>query len=344
MKRRQFLTLSAAASALAFPAILTAQDKRFAEVTLRINGYGGDWDRIMQEQIVHPLERKTGLKATFTPGTAAVAIAKVLAATDDPPFDILMVDSPGMPAVLKAQVAKPVTPAEVPGLSKVLPGMREFGDFGVPLGSPSVVLACNTSRNRRPLTSFAEMARPDLKDRVGMFTLEHDIGVQQLVAMAEANGGGVDKIDPGFVALAQIKPNVATLTSSTVNMLQLLEQEEVWAAPFWDGRVISLQKAGKPIAMIEPAEGACSIVSYINLVKGTKHTEAVHAFMQESLTGGFSEALASFFGYRPSVSGVEIPSDVAERMYKPKQQKHVDWTKVAQYRADWLTRFNKEFR
>lgn len=343
MKRREFLGLSAAAIAISFPAVLRAQDKRFAGVTLSINGYGGDWDRLMQEHIVAPLERKTGLKVTFTPGTSPAAMAKVMAAPDDPAFDILMLDSPVMPELLRTQAGRPVTTSDVKSLANALPVAREFGDYGVPLGMPSIVLAYNTSKVATAPKSFAELARPDLKDRVGLFNIENTVGLMHLMAVAEANGGGIDNIAPGFAALAKVKPNVATITSSTVNMLQLLEQDEVWAAPFFDGRVISLQKAGKPIGMLEPAEGTYSVVSYLNPVKTSRKTEAIDAFLEEALSGDYPAALASFFGYRPGVE-VKMPTEVAQRMLKPEHQKSVDWSKVAANRAAWLSQFNKEFR
>lgn len=343
MDRRDLLKLSAAAASISCPAILRAQDKQFAGMTLSINGYGGDWDRIMQECIVAPLERKTGLQVVFTPGTSPAALAKVLAAPENPAFDILMVDSPVMPEILRTQAAAPVTSSDVKRIAKALSGTREFGDYGVPLGMPSIVLARNTKSVNTTIRSFADLARPDLKDRVGLFNIENTVGLMQLIAIAEANGGSVDNIDPGFTALAKLKPNVATITSSTVNMLQLLEQDEVWAAPFFDGRVISLQKAGKPFEMIEPAEGTYSVVSYLNPVKTSKKTEAIYAFMEEALSGEYPAALASFFGYRPAVE-VNMPSEVADRMLKPKNQKSVDWTKVAANRGAWLNRFNKEFR
>lgn len=343
MKRRELLSLTAAATTLGFPAVLRAQDKKFAGITLNINGYGGDWDRLMQEHIAAPIEQKTGLKVAFTPGTSPAAMAKVLAAPENPAFDILMLDSPVMPELLKTGAGRPVTKSDVKSLSRVLPIAREFGDYGVPLGMPSIVLAYNSNKIKTAPKSFSELARADLKDRVGLFNIENTVGLMHLIAAAEANGGSVDNIAPGFAALAKVKPNVATITSSTVNMLQLLEQDEIWIAPFFDGRAISMQKAGKPIAMLEPTEGTYSVVSYLNPVKTSKKQEAINAFMEEMLSGTYPAALAGFFGYRPGAD-VKIPSDVAQRMLKPKNQKTVDWTKVAASRAAWLAQFNKEFR
>lgn len=342
MKRREVLSLSAAA-ALSFPAVLRAQERRFAGTTISINGYGGDWDRLMLEHIAAPLERKTGLKVTLTPGTSPAALAKVLAAPQDPAFDILMLDSPVMPELMRTDMGRPVTTAEVKGISRAVPIAREFGSYGAPLGMPSFVLAYNTNSVKVPPQSFADLGRPDLKDRVGLFNIENTVGLMQLIAMAESNGGSVDNIGPGFAALAKIKPNVATITSSTVNMLQLLEQNEVLAAPMFDGRTISLQKAGKPFGMVEPAEGTYSVVSYLNPVKTSKKVDAIHAFLEEALTGAYPAAFAEFFGYRTGVD-IKLPPEVAQRMLKPKKQMTVDWTKVAANRGAWLSRFNKEFR
>ena len=347
MQRRQFLNASAAATAaLGFPAIVRAQNQRFAGITLSINGYGSDYDRIMQEHIAAPLERATGLKVTYLPGTASAAVAKILASPDNPPFDLVLCDSPTMPDLIKAQAITRVTTSEVKAVSKLIPGMREFGDYGVPLSVSTMLLAYNSNRVKTPIKSYADLARPDLKGRVGIFNQENTGGVLQLIAMAEANGGSVDNMGPGFAALAKVKQNVATITPSTVNMVQLFEQEEIWAAGFWDGRVHSLQKAGRPIAMVVPSEGIYALRSYVSPVKGTKHPEAVNAYLEQTLADPFNAALSTFFGYGP-VTDVKMPAEVVKnlRMFGREGSpiKPIDWNKVSANRAAWLNRFNREF-
>lgn len=334
--------LAAAASTLAFPAIVKAQSERFAGITLRVNGYGGEWDRIMQEQIGQPLQRKTGLRVEFAPGAALQATAKVLASPNDPPFDILMIDSPIMPEILKAQVTTPVTTSEVKGISRVLPGVREFGDYGVPLCTSSLALLYNSSRVKTPLKSIADLATPELKGAVALVNLENNIGLLTLLVMAGANGGSVENIGPGLSALAKLKPNIATITSSTINIVQLFEQEEILAAPFTDARGYYFQKAGRPIVMVEPAEGSASTVTYLTPVKGTKHPEAVQEFLDEALNGNYLAAVADYFGLAPATD-IQLPGDLANKLFKPKNRRPQDWTKVAANRSAWLRLFNKEF-
>ncbi|UXN57583.1 extracellular solute-binding protein [Phyllobacterium zundukense] len=346
MRRRTFISLSVA-SALAAPSILRAQGKSLSGITLQINGYGGDYDRLMTKFISEPLLERTGLKVVFTPGASQAAVAKVIATPDNPPYDIILCDSPSLPELIAAGVIEPISKDTVPSVSRLLPGMREFADYGVPIAVASMVLAYNTDHVKERLTSYVDLARPALKDRVGMFNLENTGGLLFLIALAEGNGGGMDSIDPGFAALAKIAPNVASTTPSTVNLQQLFQQEEVWAGGLWDGRVHALRIAGMPLELVAPTEGLYSVRSYFNPVKNSKHPEAVTAFIEQAMSGELVREIAKFFRFGPTTD-VQLPEDVANTILtygeRAKMIKPIDWKKVAENRASWFARFNREMR
>lgn len=354
MKRREFMVLAAvSASALGAsrifgaPSTVGAKSTRFDGVTLRINGYGGDYDRIMTETISKPLEEKYGLKVVFTPGSSQAAVTKVIATPNNPAYDVILCDSPSMPDLLAAGIIEPVSNNEVASVSRLLPGMREFGDFGVPFTVSSMAVAFNSKHVDEPLTSYADLARAGLKGRVGMFNLENTGGLLVLIALAEANGGGIDNIAPGFEALAKIADNVVSTTPSSVNLLQLFQQEEVWAAAFWDGRINSLRLGGMPIEMVVPKEGVYSVRSYFSPIKNSKHPEAVQVFMEEVLSGDLIGEVATFFRYAPTTD-IDLPKDIGDTILaygeRAKMIKLVDWQKVSEHRSDWFNRFNREFR
>lgn len=346
MKRRRFLqALAQTAAALVAPNIARAQSKRFEGITLRCNGFGGDFDRILKEKVAHPLEEKTGLRVVYTPGMAAASVAALVASPNNPPFDMIMCDSPNMPDLIKAGV---ITHAnlEAEVTAKIIPNIRQFGDYGVPMCVTTFILTYSKKAVRSPMQSFADLARPDLAEHVGLITPEASGGNLFLLALAESNGGNIDNIDPAFAYLRKIKPNVTTTTAATVTMLQLLQQEEVWAAPFYDGRVFSMQKAGKPMAFVVPKEGLYGFASYVNSVKGTKYPEAVKAYLEQLVTGDYMTEMARFFGYNP-VAKVQLPPDVTAKIMQYGETglealRPVDWTKVAANRDEWLNRFNRE--
>src|SRR5579863_6396770 len=199
MKRRLFLKLAAASTAtLAAPSILHAQSKRFEGVTLNINGYGGDYDRLTKEYIVKPLEQRTGLKVNIQASESTSALAQALASRNNPPFDILLTDSPIMPQLIKTDIIEPISAKDSPSLARLLHGAREFGDFGIPFLTNAIILTYNSKLVKEPVTSYADLKRADLKGHVGMLSPANSGGVLALIALAESNGGSVDNVEPGL--------------------------------------------------------------------------------------------------------------------------------------------------
>ena len=190
MKRRSFLKLSAVSTvAFSAPAILRAQSKRFDGVTLNINGYGGDYDRLTKEYIVKPLEQRTGLKVNIQASESTSAVAQALASRDNPPFDILLTDSPIMPQLIKADLIDPISANDLPSLAKLLPGVREFDNYGIPFLTNAIILTYNSKLVKEPIASYVDLKRPDLSGHVGMLTPANTGGVLALIALAESNGG-----------------------------------------------------------------------------------------------------------------------------------------------------------
>ena len=347
--RRDLLTTAAAAGiALAAPAIVRASDKRFDGITLNLNGFGGDFDRIMKETVADPLKAETGLAVTYAPGGSSAAVAKTIATPDNPPFDIVLCDSPSVPELLDADMIESVGADQVPNVKNLVPGLPEFGTHGLPFMISSSVVTYNTEDIDEPVTSYADLARPGLKGEVALFNLENTGGILYLLALAESNGGGVDNIDPAFDALQEIKPNIVTLTSSTTSLIQLFEQREATAGALWNGRVFAMQKAGQPMAMVTPTEGLYSLMSYYNPIKGSKNPDAVRAYLGRALSDEAIGAIASFFRYGPTTS-VALPDKVAKDIvtFGPEglgKIKKLDWAKVAEARPGWMERFNRAMR
>jgi putative spermidine/putrescine transport system substrate-binding protein len=349
MERRSFLKMAAVTGAtLAAPAILRAQNRRFEGVTLSINAYGGDYTRILQESVAKPLEERTGLQVTYQSGTVASAVAMLIAARDNPPFDLIMTDSPNVPDLLAADIIEPVATDEVSNMHKIVPGVRQFGDYGVPFLTNCIVLTRNTDHVAGPITSYRDLARSDLADRVGIFTPENTGGVLTLIALSELHGGDLDNMDPAFEALEEMRGNIAAVTPSTVSLLQLLEQEEVWAAPYWDGRIHSMRAAGRPMDLVIPDEGIYAIYNYLHPIKGTEKREAILAYIEQTLSDESVLPFVEFFRYGP-VTDIELPPDLANDVVISATKnrdlmKEVDWAKVAQNRGEWADRFNRVMR
>lgn len=349
MHRRSLLkfTVTSIGAGLAAQSFAQTPARRFDGVTLSMNGYGGDYSRLLAEHVAKPLEARTGLKVSYQNSTVAAAVAKVLASRDNPPFDLIMADSPNIPELIKAGVVEPLTVSEIPNIAKLLPGVREFENFGVPFLTNAVLLTYNSSLVKQPVSSFKDLGRSDLVGRVGWLSPENTAGLLSVIALAESNGGSLANMDPAFQALAGLKKSFATITPATVNLQQLFEQEEVAAGPFWDGRIFAMRAKGKPMVSVVPSEGIYALYNYLVPIKGSKNMNAVKAYINQALADESVGPLVEFFRYAP-VTNIAISPAVAKDVvvYGENRQKlrSVDWVKVSQMRGELLDRFNKTMR
>ncbi|MGH7264277.1 MAG: ABC transporter substrate-binding protein [Candidatus Rokuibacteriota bacterium] len=322
--------------------------KEFEGVTLNVNGFGGGFDEVLKATVARPLKDKYGIDVVYHPGTALQAISKIMAARDTPPLDILMNDSPNMPTLIADGVIDQVTEREIPSLAQLYKPAREFGNHGVPFMIASVVLSYNKERVQNPPASYLDLARPEYKGRVAMFNLENNGGILTLLALAEASGGGVNDIEPGFARLRELKPNLVSTPAANPALVQLFQQGEAWVAANWIGRVLSLQADGFPVESVVPKEGMYAVFTYVNLVKNSTKRAAALKYLEQQISAEAQVGMATKFFYAPTNVTVKLPADVAKKVVvygdDIKLAKRADWAVIAKNRGAWIERWNREMK
>jgi spermidine/putrescine-binding protein len=273
---------------------------------------------------------------------------KLIASKDNPPYDMFMGDGPHMVELIKAGVVEEVNASDVPNIKRINPGFREFGEYGAPMSIASITPVYSSKYIKEPMTSYSDIARPDLKDRVAIMGSSQTSNQLMLLALAEENGGSMSNMDPAFKLLAAAKPNIVALPSTTVAQQQMYQSEEVYAGVFWDGRSWELRAKGTPIVTVVPAKGIYSVISYVNPVKGTKHLEAAYAYCQQLLSDEGMIGIPQALRYGPTTD-IKLPEAIAkELLYNSPERvalkRKVDWPALMANRNAWIERFNKEVR
>jgi putative spermidine/putrescine transport system substrate-binding protein len=323
-----------------------AQKKQFEGVTLTVSSYGGPWDDTQRLSIAERLKEQFGATVIYQPGVAIQAIAKATTMKANPEFDLMYIDSPNMPRAIEAGIIDEVTDNDVPNLSRVYPGAREFGKYGVPIVFVPFGLAYNTQKVKTPPTGYSDLGNPEYKGKVALFDLTNDAGIIALLAL---NSGGIGNVDQGFAKLRALAPNLLTITPSSGTMAQLIQQEEAWVAPHYAARILLLKKQGSPVNLVIPKDGAYTTVSYVNLVKGSKNRAAALKYLDLALADEAQLAMAERNFYPPTSSEVKIPDNVAAQLPfhgvdSVKKLKSVDWEAVSKNRTAWIERWNMEMR
>ncbi|MDE5446990.1 extracellular solute-binding protein [Bradyrhizobium sp. CSA207] len=347
MKRRTFLKVATAAGALTLPYV-HAQSRKFAGITLRINGFGGAFDECLMKGVAAPLEDKYGLKVQFIAGSQAADFVKLVANKDNPPYDMFMADSAGMVELLKAGLIEHIKESDVPNIKRLLPGLHEYGDYGIPFSVASIVPVYNSKYIKQPLTSYSDIARPDLAGRAVIPAPTSDAYSLFLLGLSEENGGSISDMEPAYKVLAAAKPNIVAIAQTSVSESQMFQSEEVYAGIFADGRAYELRSKGVPIETVAPRQGVYSITSYINIVKGVRYLEAAHAFAEQLLSDDGMLGIPKAFRYGVTTD-VKLPEDIRKDLLfnspeRNAMKRKIDWRMFIAGRGDRIERVNKIIR
>lgn len=349
MKRRAFLKfVTATASGVLAAPYVQAQSKRFAGITLRVNGWGGLYDETLKKGVAAPLEEKYGLKIQFIAGATSTDVVKLIANKENPPFDMFMADSPYMVELIKSGLIDQIGAPDVPSANRILAGVREFGDYGVPFSVAAVVPVYNAKYIKKPLTSYSDISRSDLIGRAVIPTATFDNTSLYLLGLAEENGGSISNMAPGYKIMAAAKSNIVALAQATVAELQMFQNEEVYAGFFWDGRAHELRTKGFPIETVVPPQGIYCVTSYINIIKGMKYPEAAFAYVEQLLSD--QGMLAIPHALREGVTtDVELPEELRRDLLfnSPERnalKKKIDWQAWVADRSSRIEQVNKIIR
>ena len=326
-----------------------AQQKEFEGTKLVVNGFGGNLDDVLVESVSKPLKEQYGITVEIVPGSVASAYAKAMTSRANPAFDVLVTDDITLRSAAKAGLIEEVSTADVPNMTQLYSNFMPLAGYGLPFFASVCALAYNTEHVKTPLHALSDLARPDLKGRVGIFNLESIGGVVSLISLAEANGGSIDNVEPGFAKFKEIKPNLATATSSPAEMYNLLQRGEIWASWFWSGRVNALIDQGVPVTLAVPKEHLRGNLDFVSLVKGTKSRGAALKLMNQITSAQTSLAIARSVYFGPTNKTVTLPPEIEKRVLPYGAEMiasmpPVDWDAVVAKRSGWIERWNREMR
>jgi spermidine/putrescine-binding protein len=174
LTRRHFLR-----SAVAFAAGLAGCGKKaspgtFSGRELRVFVYAGGHEKTMREVFVSHFEEETGATVSLYPGWWDGVPKLKAAPPNDPPFDLMVTDATqGYPAAREGLFAK-IDLANVPNHQRLAPSALDNWVFkdghGITYPDSVMTLAYNKKRAGEAPVRWADLLRPDLAGKIGLYS------------------------------------------------------------------------------------------------------------------------------------------------------------------------------
>lgn len=313
VQRRTILRAGAGAmlGSLASPFVISAR----AADTLVVTAYGGEYETVFKQAVVHPFEKKFGVQVTYDQsGGAAQTYAKIRAARGAPGFDVAAeLTAPEAILGAREKMLEPVTEKEVPNLKYVWARSRTaIPPVGIISYYQYMALLWNKKNLDKP-DSWAAYWEPETlkKSAIKGHLLGHDpatnlLEVYALIMAARLKGGGVHDMSGAWDLLAKQKPWLGAVIQTSAQASPYFENDEVWLTPYWSGRSGYYASKGYTLGYTIPKEGTIGLADVSAIPIGASNKKLAFEFLNFRLD---PEAQHSFCtGYfaspaRPDITG-----------------------------------------
>jgi putative spermidine/putrescine transport system substrate-binding protein len=329
-------------------AVATASMAASAQTTMYVGGFGGSTEQLFREKIIPAFEAKHNAKVVYVPGNSTDTLAKLVAQRSKQDLSVALIDDGPMYQAVEQKLCAPI--ADAPVLTEVYKNARMIGNRSVGLGFIATGLAYNTEVFKKngwaAPTSWNDLADPKYKGKVVIPPITNGYGLLTLVMMARMNGGGEEKIDPGFdIVQKKVAPNVLAWEGSPGRMAQMLQTGEAGLVVWGNGRVQAVKDQGAPVEFVYPKEGAIALMTAICPVEGAPQPALAQAFVQFVLSADVQAQLAEKQGWGPVNKTTKISPEVAGRVvFGPERVDKlvsVNYNVINAKRAEWTTRWNR---
>lgn len=304
-------TLLAGAGLLAAPGLIRSAH---AEETFILGTWGGDYQRLQMENIEKPIASKLGIASVVDVADELPRVAKIMASRRLPrgQMDVACVQAVQAYSMAEAGVLEELTPDKVPNIVHVKAGLG-MTCFAPHIWSPQI-LSYNPERVKTPPASFAELADPKYKDKVGF--PDANYFYVMMAASLYASGTSTD-FAKAKELLTKINANGLRLYPSTDAGGPPFKTGEIDVGVMWLARIAMWQNAGIPVAAAFPKEGCILYVSGMVVPKNAPNKKAAFAYINAMLEPAAQIGFAEHMGYLPTVATATLTGKVAQQLALP---------------------------
>lgn len=315
------------------------------EQQLVFRSWGGALTDALQEAWVEPFQEQYGVEVVMD--TGELPEVQIQQQAGNPQFDVVLINRQSIYEIFDPGLFLRVTDDNVPNLADIYDVLKNEDGLSIPAFVGEMGIVYNTDRIETPPTTWNDLWNEEYAGHVVTPT-GVDGGWIFLLPIARMLGTEWEQdMEPVWEKMRELQPLVLTQYASAGQMVNLLETEDAWIGPWYNGRSWNAIGQELPLGYVTPEEGATVVLIDAVIPAEAKNPNAALAFANFILTQEAQARLAELFYYGPTNRNVTLEAELAEKM--PYGEEGIaklivpDWQAITDVNAEWVEQWNMIF-
>ena len=324
--------------------------------TLTVSIWGFNLD-VLEENVFAPFEEMYNVDIVLDTGNNSDRLARLQAEGENTDIDVVHFATQFTHMANEEGLLQPYDGDMLENLDEVYDWAQDplGNQAGVGYTVNSLSLIYRSDLIEAEVTSWADLLRDDVAGYVSIPEMSTTFGpatlimIDRALAMQEMDEGEEPAeisydADAAWEALPQLADNLVTTYIRSSALTTLVQEEEVWVAPYASFAIGNLINTGHDLSTVVPEEGVVGQTNMISITAASDQVELAHAYIDWFISHDVQEAEALDLIDSPVNATVELPEDICALLTCGEMLDTMivlDQAQVSDRLEDWLERWNE---
>jgi len=282
--------------------------------SLNVALYGGSFLDNTKACVEPAFAKVSSAKVRFVPASTSETVARLRAEKGAPSIDVAYMDLSAATQAGNEGLLDTLDKTKLNNYADLYPSAQDKGDHFVGMLYGATAIAYNPDLMKVPPTSWKDLWNPAYKGMVAVGDIAGTSGQQFLIAAARLNGGNESNIDPGFKAVASLRPNVNMFYTQADQVVSLFQQGDIAMAVWYPDRTAVAAAKGIKVKAVMPSEGAIGVMSTLSIPNGSKNSTLAETYIDTVLSPDVQSCFAGKQFVGPTNKKVKLPATLADKV------------------------------
>ena len=284
-----------------------------ADKTLTISVYAFAQDDF-KEILYKPFEEKCGCKLVVETGNSVERLAKMEANKANPVVDMAVVSMADALQASRAGLIDKIDTAKLSNYDKLYDIAKDPNKDGMSVGYTFYATSIAYRTDKMKIESWADLLKPENAKHIAFPNVTTNQGPTALYMIEKSLGENQPDLKAAIAAVGDVSNEIVTFYVKSSQLVQLMQQDEIWAAPIGRFSWAPFTKLDLPLAWATPKEGQTGGMNVMVVTKDTKNSDLAHEFMDFWLSTEVQTKIAEKLVDSPANKDVKLPEDIANNL------------------------------